>query len=464
MRFTLEEIREVTQAEVLRVLATNFEGVAIDSRKCQKEQLFVALRGRRVDGHAFIGDALKQGASGVLVERWEGDAETTVFVVPSTEEALLTLGKHASSRLRGVKIGITGTAGKTTCKHLFAHCLGQRFSVALTPQSFNTVVGVSSSFANFDEHAAFVVVEAGISEKGEMEVLSGLIRPEVVVFTAFGEGHLEGLGSVLEVVEEKLKLLGEKTQRVYLNVDRGIPEECQVRDRVPQAEVFSFGASQRARLRLTSFELDVSRLLSRFTVVWEGTSFSFEAPILAFEVAVASLPAIHFALEAGVPFEELRESLRAFRELPGRGRFFRWRNGVVIDDTYNANPLSMRKAVRLLLRFAQGGYSTYLVLGDMLELGDFAEEAHREILERVQVSPIRQVLLFGPRFVDIARKEFAREVERGRFVVLASSEEGRAFLESLATAQEQWVVLLKGSRGMELEAMMPEEWRSGLGD
>jgi len=100
----------------------------------------------------------------------------------------------------------------------------------------------------------------------------------------------------------------------------------------------------------------------------------------------------------------------------------------------------------------------------MLELGDFAEEAHREILERIQVSPIRQVLLFGPHFVDIARKEFAREVERGRFVVLASSEEGRAFLESLATAQEQWVVLLKGSRGMELEAMMPEEWRSGLGD
>ncbi|WP_427366764.1 UDP-N-acetylmuramoyl-tripeptide--D-alanyl-D-alanine ligase [Candidatus Caldatribacterium saccharofermentans] len=464
MWFTLEEIRGVTQAEVLRVLGTSFEGVAIDSRKCQKEQLFVALRGKRVDGHAFIGDALKRGASGVLVERWEGDAETTVFVVPSTEEALLALGKHASSRLRGVRIGITGTVGKTTCKHLFAHCLGQRFSVALTPQSFNTVVGVSSSFANFDEHVAFVVVEAGISEKGEMEVLSGLIRPEVAVFTAFGEGHLEGLGSVLEVVEEKLKLLGEKTQRVYLNVDRGIPEERRVRDRVPQAEVFSFGASQRARLRLVSFELDVSHLLSRFTVAWEGTSLSFEAPILAPEVAVVSLPAIHFALEMGVPFEELRESLRTFRELPGRGGFFRWGNGVVIDDTYNANPPSMQKAVHLLSRFAQEGYSTYLVLGDMLELGDFAEEAHREILERIQASPIRQVLLFGPHFVGIAQKEFAREVERGRFVVLASFEEGRAFLESLAIAQEQWVVLLKGSRGMELEAMMPEEWRSAPGD
>ncbi|WP_438318937.1 UDP-N-acetylmuramoyl-tripeptide--D-alanyl-D-alanine ligase [Candidatus Caldatribacterium sp. SIUC1] len=464
MRFTLEEIRGVTQAEVLRVLATSFEGVAIDSRKCQKEQLFVALRGRRVDGHAFIGDALKRGASGVLAERWEEAAETTVFVVPSTEEALLALGKHASSRLRGVKIGITGTAGKTTCKHLFAHCLGQRFSVALTPQSFNTVVGVSSSFANFDEHAAFVVVEAGISEKGEMEVLSGLIRPEVVAFTAFGEGHLEGLGSVLEVVEEKLKLLGEKTRRVYLNVDRGIPEERRVRDLVPQAEVFSFGASQRARLRLTSFELDVSRLLSKFTVAWEGTNLSFEAPILAFEVAVTSLPAIHFALEAGVPLEELQESLRAFRELPGRGGFFRWGSGVVIDDTYNANPLSMRKAVNLLSRFAQGGYSTYLVLGDMLELGDFAGEAHREVLERLQASPIRQALLFGPRFVDIARREFAREVERGRFVILASFEEGRTFLRSLATSREGWVVLLKGSRDMELEAMMPDEWRSGFGD
>lgn len=455
MWFALEEIKEVTQAVLVKRESVRFRGVAIDSRKCEEGQLFVALRGKRVDGHAFVGEAIRHGALGALVERVCEDVAATVFLVPNTHEALVTLGKYAATRLRGTKIGITGTAGKTTCKHFFAQLLGTQFSVAMTPQSFNTPIGVSVSFANFEEDVAFVIVEAGISEKGEMDALAPIICPEIVVFTTFGEGHLQGLGSIEGVVEEKLKLVCETTERVYLNVDRGIPKVEDVLLRFPWITVIPFGEREESFLRLESFVLDVHKLRSSFSVAWGEHRFSFTAPILAPEVVLAALPAIHFAIEAGVPPGRIQEVLAGFLELPGRGRFFRFGNGVVVDDTYNANPLSVQKAVDLATRFAHGGYRVCLVLGDMLELGAWAEEAHRRVLLYIERSPVSLVLLFGPLF------QRALETVRGdaRFVPVYTPEEAHGILRTFVASPTQWVVLLKGSRGMGLEAMMLEEWR-----
>lgn len=459
MEFTLEEVQRVTGARVLQRASLKFQGLAIDSRQCKEGQLFIALRGKRVDGHSFVRDAIERGASGALVEQWHGETGITIFVVPDTYRALTHLGQYAASRLKGKKIGITGTAGKTTCKYFFSRLLERKFSVAMTPQNFNTTLGISSSLANFDEDVSFIVVEAGISVRGEMEAISSLICPEVAVFTSFGEGHLEGLRSVEGVVEEKLKLIGEPTRRVYLNVDRRVLREQDIWARAPRAEIVSFGMAQTARLRLSSFRLDIERLVSTFTMEWDKGYLCFEIPVLAPEVALMSLPAIHFALDVGMREGEIREVLQTFRELPGRGSFFNWKNGVVIDDTYNANPLSVRKAIDLLSRFALEGCVTCLVLGDMLELGDFTEQAHRNILQHVQRSPIQRVLLFGSSLESIAQQEFQKEIEDRRFVVLASPAEGCAYLRSFITSPERWVVLLKGSRGMELETIMPEEWR-----
>lgn len=456
MWFTLEDVVGVTNATVAKTVHTRFRGVAIDSRVCEEGQLFVALRGKRVDGHSFVGEAIQRGAFGALVEQVVGDHEATLLFVPNTYEALTALGRYASFRLQGTKIGITGTAGKTTCKHLFAQLLGTRFSVGMTPQSFNTALGVSVSLANLEEDTTFIVVEAGISERGEMGVLASLIHPEVVVFTTFGQGHLEGLGSLQGVVEEKLKLLGEHTGLVYLNVDQELVSSEDVCSRVPGARVIPFGRGRNAFLRLESFALDVDRLTSTFTVFWEKHCFLFEAPVLAPQVALLALPGIHYALEAGVPLEDIRAVLADFRELPGRGGFFRFQNGVVIDDTYNANPVSVRKAIDLATSFARGGYRVCLVLGDMLELGEEAERAHEEVLCYLRGSPVDRVLLFGPLFA----RAFAR-VQDVRFTPVGEPEEAHALLREFVARSGRWMVLLKGSRGMQLETMMLEEWREG---
>ena len=222
MKFYPQEIVEITQAEMQKTgKAPFFEGVAIDSRSLKAGQLFVALKGERTDGHLFVKEAIKKGAPGVLVSRFEdGEEETYVFRVPDTFLALQRLGRGASQKLSGYKIAITGTVGKTTCKSFFASLLSRRFLVEATPQSFNTVIGVASSIANFKENNDYLIIEAGISKKKEMEELAEIIDPHMVVFTSFGEGHLEGLGSVEEVVEEKIKLVREKTEIIYLNTDQ----------------------------------------------------------------------------------------------------------------------------------------------------------------------------------------------------------------------------------------------------
>jgi UDP-N-acetylmuramoyl-tripeptide--D-alanyl-D-alanine ligase len=464
VEFTLREIQKVTEANVLKGGLENFWGVSIDSRTCGEGQLFVALRGKRTDGHHFVFEALDRGAHGAMVEKWDEGKHfpATLFVVPDTYLALIRLGKYASFRLRGKRIGVAGAAGKTTCKHVVSYLLGRCFKVAMTPQSFNTPLGVSLSFANFPEDASFIVAEAGINTRGEMEMLSALIRPEVVIFTAFGEEHLEGLGSKRGALEEELKLLWEGTERVYVNVDGDVPEREEVRKYSPRALVIPFGCSKKAFLRLLSFHLNTARLTSRFRIVVGGKIFSLEAPILAPETVLLALPAIHLSFEAGLSWKKIEEALQALRELPGRGGFFCRGNGVIIDDTYNANPLSCRKAVRLLSKFALGGYRTCLVLGDMLELGDATDRAHREILRRVWHSPIERVLLLGPFLGEAAQKEFCG-VWGERFLLLASPEEGKMFLRNFAASSERWAVLLKGSRGMGLETVMPEEWRGEIG-
>lgn len=464
VEFTLGEIQKATEADVLKRGPENFRGVSIDSRTCREGQLFVALRGKRTDGHHFVFEALGRGAHGAMVERWDEKKHflATLFVVPDTYLALIRLGKYASFRLRGKRIGVAGAAGKTTCKHVVSYLLGRCFKVAMTPQSFNTPLGVSLSFANFLEDASFIVAEAGINTKGEMEMLSSLIRPEVVIFTAFGEEHLEGLGSKRGALEEELKLLWEGTERVYVNVDGDVPERDEIQKYSPRASVIPFGRSEKAFLRLLSFHLNPTHLTSRFRIVVGEKILSLEAPILAPETALLTLPAVHLSFEAGLSWREIEGALKALRELPGRGGFFRWGNGVVIDDTYNANPLSCQKAIRLLSRFASGGYRTCLVLGDMLELGDATDRAHREILRSVRRSPIERVLLLGPSLEEAARKEFCSLWEE-RFLILASPEEGKTFLRNFAVSLERWAVLLKGSRGMGLETVMPEEWREKIG-
>jgi UDP-N-acetylmuramoyl-tripeptide--D-alanyl-D-alanine ligase len=459
MKFYPQEIVEITQAEMQKTgKAPFFEGVAIDSRSLKAGQLFVALKGERTDGHLFVKEAIKKGAPGVLVSRFEdGEEETYVFRVPDTFLALQHLGRGASQKLSGYKIAITGTVGKTTCKSFFASLLSRRFLVEATPQSFNTVIGVASSIANFKENNDYLIIEAGISKKKEMEELAEIIDPHMVVFTSFGEGHLEGLGSVEEVVEEKIKLVREKTEIIYLNTDQkwsGL-----VGEKIEGKKIISFGFSPANHIYLKSFSLDPLTWKAKIEIKMGENNFCFFAPFLFPEVAVMLLPAFHLACKLGIGVEEIEGSLRDWQPPQGRGNFFFYQGGIVIDDSYNANPLSSRKSLQFLDFLACHGFETWGVWGDMLELGGVSAEAHREFLRELKKSSLSRTLLVGEEMKRAAEEIAKEEIQEGRFLLFSTSLEVREFLSRYTPRGERWAILFKGSRKLELEKAIPPEWR-----
>ncbi|MGC8777461.1 MAG: UDP-N-acetylmuramoyl-tripeptide--D-alanyl-D-alanine ligase [Candidatus Caldatribacteriaceae bacterium] len=465
MKLTREEVQRITQASLIRTgQHPFFEGVAIDSRSCREGQLFVALKGARTDGHFFVSSAFERGAWGALVKEistsLQESEDGALFQVEDTLTALKALGREASRRFEGTKVAITGTAGKTTCKHLLYALLQKKCSVAMTPQSFNTAIGISCALANFPEESQVAIVEAGISKVGEMEELAEIIEPAIAIFTTFGEGHLEGLKSVEKVVEEKSKLVGPKTRRVYLNGD--CPQATSLRNRWEQEgkRVISFGVRTDNEFVLSRFALQLPQFQADCSIHCGDQVLTFQAPILFPEMLVSLLPALHLALEWGVSPEELAEVLHHWKVPPGRGNHFFYRGGVVIDDSYNANPLSYRKALRLLKFLARQGFETWLVAGDMLELGTLSLPAHRHLLQEVVTSPgLSRVILFGSFFREIAEREFQKELAEGTFRFFSSHQEICRFLEEYFHSRSNWVVLFKGSRGMAMEKAIPEEWK-----
>lgn len=465
MRFTCEEIQKETGAKLVEEgQHPFFEGVAIDSRSCQEGQLFFALKGRKTDGHLFLPDAFQRGAWGALVQAipmfWCSKKGPVIFQVKDTRHALQNIGQRASRRLRGKKVAITGTVGKTTCKHFLQALLEEKFRIEVTPHSFNTVIGVSCALANFQEEDQVVVVEAGISEKGEMEELARIIVPEVVIFTTFGEGHLQGLESVEGVVKEKRKLVCSETNCIYLPGDS--PEFFHLKQFFQREgkRIISFGRHKGNDIFLSQLDLQLSQWQVRCSIQWGQRILVFQTPIIFPEVLVSLLPAVHLALEWGVPEKKIIETLQNFQVPSGRGNVFFCSGGVVIDDSYNANPVSYRKAVSLLKEVAQYGFEVWLVAGDMLELGEFSLQAHRWLLEETIKAPsLAGVVLFGSFFKEVVEQHFPLEFQKGVFRWFSSHQEIQCFLRDHFSNRSEWVVLFKGSRAMFMEKAIPEEWK-----
>ncbi|NSW75959.1 MAG: UDP-N-acetylmuramoyl-tripeptide--D-alanyl-D-alanine ligase [Candidatus Atribacteria bacterium] len=465
MKFTQEEIQRITGARLLQEgRHPFFDGLAIDSRSCVKGKLFVALKGEKTDGHFFVLSAFDRGAFGAVIKEVPVSVLGTdgaLFQVEDTLEALRCLGREASSRFRGTKIAITGTAGKTTCKHFIQDLLQRRFSVEITPQSFNTVIGVSCALANFQQESQIGVIEAGINRVGEMEELAEIVDPDIVIFTAFGAGHLEGLESVEKVVAEKSKLVGCRTHRVYLNGDSPFAASLIKTWEQAGKKVILFGTRRENELILSSFTLHWPHLWADFSVQCGNQVLAFQSSMLFEEVLVSLLPALHVALEWGVSPREIAEVLENWKPLPGRGDHFGYDGGVVIDDTYNANPLSYRKALKLLKFLSRQGLETWLVAGDMLELGSFSSEAHRVLLEEALMPPaLSGIVIFGPHLREAAEQKFRKELQEGTIRFFSSHQEIQHFLEEYFRFRENWVVLFKGSRGMTMEKSIPEEWQT----
>ena len=427
-------------------------GVSIDSRTAAPGDVFFAIQGAHQDGHAFVGNARARGALAAVVSRvpagLAADPDFAVVVVDDTTRALQRLAAAHRQRFTLPVVAITGSNGKTTTKELTALVLAERWgarSPVLKPVgSFNNQWGLPLTLlALTPEHGA-LVVELGMNAPGEIAALARLARPGVGVVTSVSAAHLEGVGSLEGVQQAKGELVEAIPDDgvVVLNADD--PLVAALADRA-RGRVVRYGAAAGADLLIEAVEPYAAGV--DFTLRHQGAAVGVRLPLPGRHNAWNAAAAVLVGLVLGVPLGAVPRALAAAAPVKGR-LVWREAGGVrLLDDTYNANPTSMRAALEVLREGGAGGGRAWVLLGDMLELGSHTEAAHRQVGAWVAAERPAGFAATGPAMRLGA--EAARAAGCAGVVTFDAPEDAARHVAERVRPGDR--VLVKGSRGMRME-------------
>lgn len=414
--------------------------VSTDTRTLSPGDVFVALRGDRFDGHDYVAAAAAQGAAALVVSRpgRAAGAGIPAFTVPDTLAALGALGAYRRAAWGGTVVAIAGSNGKTTTKELTRAALGAALEVHATRGNLNNQVGVPLTLLEIPDAAHVAVVEVGTSLPGEVELLRRLVAPDVAVVTSVGEEHLEGLGSLEGVLREEASVF----RGVPLAVAPASQPEVGAAARALATRVVEAGLD-RGEVRPDSWGLDAG---GRGRAVFGGARLQLRLAG-AHNLRNAML-ALAVSRACGVPDEGALAAMAQVEPLDMRGQWLALGRMTVLHDAYNANPASMREAIGLV-QGLDGGRQKVLVLGTMRELGPGAPALHEEIAARALASGAALVAGIG----DFAAPLAARAGDRDRVITAPDVPElWTALAPRLA---KDAIVLLKASRGVRLERLVP---------
>ncbi|HMN73452.1 MAG TPA: UDP-N-acetylmuramoylalanyl-D-glutamyl-2,6-diaminopimelate--D-alanyl-D-alanine ligase [Rhodoblastus sp.] len=382
--------------------ARDVTGVSIDTRTLQDGDLFVALKGDNSDGHDHVRKAFEAGAAAAVIDEAHADALAgagPLYVAKDTLAALEGLGRAARARSKARIVAVTGSVGKTTTKELLRVALESAGETHASAASYNNHWGVPLTLARMPASARYGVFEIGMNHAGEITPLVGMVQPHIAIITRIAPVHLEHFASVDAIADAKAEIFSgvQRGGVAILNRDDGQFER--LREAATNAGVrfvLSFGESEEAdaTLRSCALGLRVSRVKAR--VLGHDLDYVIGAP--GRHIAMNSLAVLMAARAAGLDLAAAAEALQRFRPADGRGRRLELTTPdgpiSVIDESYNANPVSMRAALDLL-GAARGG-RRIAVLGDMLELGPEAAALHAAVAEDIERNQIDLVFTAGP--------------------------------------------------------------------
>jgi len=423
-----------------------FVGVSTDSRTVREGDLYVALIGDRFDGHDFVTDALANGAVAAVVQRPSpADADARLYPVADTLVALGALAAFRRRALRAPVVAITGSSGKTTTKDFAAAAIGSVRRVHATRGNLNNRIGMPLTLLGVPEDAEAIVLELGTNEPGEIRALAQVARPDIAVITTVGESHLEKLGSLEGVLEEKLDLLRHLAEggRCLVGDDPAVLAE---RAREICRGVRVAGWSERADedLRPGQPERDV---FGRYEFFWKGAKVV--APMAGRHAVSNALLALAIADLLGVPARDAARGLAGAETGSMRGELRRIGDLTVVVDCYNANPQSVRASLDVLAH--QGAVARRVaVLGTMLELGDHSDRLHREVLAEALGRGLDLVVATGA-FSDAAQQIGAEPSD----ALVTAPDWASAYPALRDRLGGDEVVLLKASRGVAMEGLLP---------
>lgn len=461
LTLSVDTLLEVTTGELLvGPRSTMVNGLAIDSRNVEPGALFVAFSGQHADGHQYIGDALGEGARAILVTRddegvrlaFEGSArgESALIRVDDALSAVEALGRYHRSRLMIPVIGVTGSTGKTTTKDFLRSVLATRMRVVATAENRNNELGVPLTVMEAGAETEVLVIEMAMRGPGQIEHLCSIARPTAGLVTNVGVSHVELLGTEEAIASAKGELVRAipADGRVFLNGDDGWTDHLEA---LAAGPVTRYGVFGTADVRAEDVRMAEDGTPSFTLVTTEGAA-EVHLPVPGRHNVYNALAAASVGVYLGLMIDDVVCGLETATFSKWRMEAFQSASGLaVINDAYNANPTSMRAALSALGDVATRG-RRIAVLGDMAELGSFAELAHFQLGEEVASSEVDVLVTVGERARRIAEGALAAGMATDAVRPCVSADEASEVLDDIAEPGD--TVLVKASRVMGLERVV----------
>ncbi len=458
MTFSTEEVLKATGGRLLQgEEGIAFREISTDSRTVGEGDLFIALKGQRFDGHHFVMEVLEKKAGGVVIEeekvgdmRWNGYRFRTVIAVKDTLRALGDLARERRRKFGIPVVALTGSNGKTTSKEMIFSCLETTFPVLKTEGNLNNLIGLPLTLLGLTEKERVVVLEMGMNVPGEIRRLTEISEPDVGLITNIERVHLEGLGSIERVKEEKGELFRKMKKDGVILVNQDDPRVVDLASEFPGQKI-TFGVERSADVKAKEVRLRGTEGTS-FILMMEGEETEITLPLLGKHFVPNALSAIGVASLFGIEMERAKEALEHFRPTPMRMEIIHLATGAtLINDAYNANPRSMEVALETLAEM-KGRGRAIAVLGDMMELGDFTEEAHQHLGRKAGDLSIDLLLVLGEQAPIVVESALRHGFDPTKAKVVESHSEAIALLKE--RMQEGDWILVKGSRRMVMERIV----------
>jgi UDP-N-acetylmuramoyl-tripeptide--D-alanyl-D-alanine ligase len=421
-----------------------FTGCSTDTRTIEKGNLFIALSGEHFDGHDYVSIAEEKGASAVLIER-DVVHSKPALKVNNTRKAMGLLARCWREEMTIPVIAITGSNGKTTVKEMVSSILSGVAAVHATAGNLNNDIGVPLTLFGLDKKHQYAVIEMGANHPGEIEWLSAIARPNVAVITQCAPAHLEGFGDIDGVAKAKAEIYSglQTAGTAIINADDAYAEFW--RKQCTGLNQLGFGIkSAKANVRAKNIQLSEHDAATDFQLVCEKGSVDIHLPLSGEHNVMNALAASACCLSLDIALETIKNGLEKLATIKGRLQIKKGRNGSrIIDDTYNANPTSLTAGLDVLKRFSG---SRYLVLGDMGELGETAQQLHSDAGSLAKQTGIEGLFTIGELSINAMQSFGSGATHFDSYDALE-----KALLKLLG---KETTILIKGSRAMQMELIV----------
>ncbi|HZJ82352.1 MAG TPA: UDP-N-acetylmuramoyl-tripeptide--D-alanyl-D-alanine ligase [Clostridia bacterium] len=453
--FTIGQIIEATGGEILNhdpsLLNTKIHGVSTDTRKVKKRELFIPLVGDLFDGHAFIDRAVKKGAGAILshLDETEYPYDIPVIKVGDTLKALQDLAYFHRNRFNIPIIGITGSNGKTTTKDMVASVLSKEYDVLKTEGNLNNEIGLPLTLLRLEDKHQVGVIEMGMSDLGEIRRLAQIASPTIAVITNIGVSHIENLATRENILKAKKEIFDYFTHE-NVGILNGDDELLATIEGKLPFKIIYYGTKDGMDLKANNIGTLGGKGVS-YDLEQDGERVSIELGIPGKHNVYNSMVVVAIGMIMGMDMYNIIDGLKAFRTGEMRLNIFTTTRGItVIDDVYNASPDPMKATIEILKDLGNG--RRIAILGDMLELGSYSEEAHLDVGKFVVNNQIDILITLGneSRLIGEGAKISGMDTE-----CIIHKESNKDVIELLDTILNQDdIILVKGSRGMKMEEIV----------